>query len=180
MLWSAKILGRIMRGIVITAAMLLALGVAAVRFLDQAAHAPPVPAARAAAPVAAAVPSNARSVVLSRGKGGHFWADARVDGRRLGFVIDTGASHIALRESDAARLGLRPTPRDYTAKVQTANGIGLAAVVQLRMVEVGDIVVRDLPALVHPDSALGVNLLGMSFLAKVRWSYERGKLLLEQ
>ena len=168
-----------MRGTVIIAAFMLALGVIAVRFVDQVGRAPAAPAARAATPVAPS-PSNARSVVLARGKGGHFWADARVDGRRLGFVVDTGASHIALRESDAARLGLRPTPRDYRVKVQTANGVGLAAVVQLRSVEVGDIVVRDLPALVHPDDALGVNLLGMSFLAKVRWSYERGKLLLEQ
>ena len=48
------------------------------------------------------------------------------------------------------------------------------------MVEVGNIVVRDLPALVSPDEALGVNLLGMSFLSRVRWTHERGKLILEQ
>ena len=168
-----------MRSTIIIAAFMLALGVIAVRFVEQTGRAPATPSAMAAAP-APASPSNARSVVLARGNGGHFWADARVDGRRLGFVVDTGASHIALRESDAARLGLRPTPRDYTVKVHTANGVGRAAVVQLRMVEVGDIVVRDLPALVHPDEALSVNLLGMSFLAKVRWTHERGKLLLEQ
>jgi len=168
-----------MRSTIIIAAFMLALGVIAVRFVEQTGRAPATSSAMAAAP-APASPSNARSVVLARGNGGHFWADARVDGRRLGFVVDTGASHIALRESDAARLGLRPTPRDYTVKVHTANGVGRAAVVQLRMVEVGDIVVRDLPALVHPDEALSVNLLGMSFLAKVRWTHERGKLLLEQ
>jgi aspartyl protease family protein len=133
-----------------------------------------------AAVPAPASPSNARSVVIARAGDGHFWAEARVDNRSLKFVVDTGASHIALRESDAARLGIWPTPRDYTVKVNTANGVGRAALVQLRMVEVGDIVVRDLPALVHPDGALGVNLLGMSFLAKVRWTHERGKLLLEQ
>ena len=55
-----------------------------------------------------------------------------------------------------------------------------AALVQLRTVEVGDIVVRDVPALVHPDKALGVNLLGMSFLSRVRWTHERGKLVIEQ
>jgi aspartyl protease family protein len=82
--------------------------------------------------------------------------------------FDTGASQIALRESDAARLGIHPTPRDYKVKIHTANGIGRAALVQLRMVEVGNIVVRDLPALVSPDEALGVNLLGMSFLSRVR------------
>ncbi len=73
-----------------------------------------------------------------------------------------------------------PTPRDYTIRVHTANGMTKAAVVRLRMVEIGGIVVRDLPALIQPDNALGVNLLGMSFLSQVRFSHERGKLVLEQ
>jgi aspartyl protease family protein len=45
---------------------------------------------------------------------------------------------------------------------------------------IGNIVVRDVPALVHPDEVLGVNLLGMSFLSRVRWTYERGRLVIEQ
>ena len=105
-------------------------------------------------------------MVLNRGNGGHFWTEARVDGRRMDFVVDTGASAIALRESDAARLGIHPTARDYTVKVNTANGVSRAAPVELRMVEIGNIVVRDVAALVHPDKALGVNLLGMSFLSQ--------------
>jgi aspartyl protease family protein len=65
-------------------------------------------------------------------------------------------------------------------KVATANGVTRAALVQLRAVELGDIVVRDVPALVHPDESLAVNLLGMSFLSRLRWTHERGKLVLEQ
>ncbi len=95
-------------------------------------------------------------------------------------VVDTGASQIALRAADAARLGIHPTPRDYNIKVATANGVTRAALVELGMVEIGNIVVRNIPALVHPDEALGVNLLGMSFLSRVRWTHERGKLVLEQ
>jgi aspartyl protease family protein len=136
--------------------------------------------AAAAVPVPPATPSNSRSVTLSRGKGGHFWADARVDGRRMELVVDTGASQIALRAGDAARLGIHPTSRDYAIKVSTANGITKAALVQLRLVEIGNIVVRDVQALVHADDSLGVNLLGMSFLSRVRWTHERGKLILEQ
>jgi aspartyl protease family protein len=64
-------------------------------------------------------------------------------------------------------------------KVATANGVTRAALVQLRVVELGDIVVRDVP-LVHPDASLGVNLLGVSFLSRLRWTHERGKLVLEQ
>jgi aspartyl protease family protein len=106
--------------------------------------------------------------------------EARVDGRRLDFLVDTGASQIALRASDAARLGFRPHERDYTIKLHTANGEGRAALVELNSVEVGDIVVRHLRALVVPDSALSVNLLGMSFLSRVRWTHDRGQLVLEQ
>jgi aspartyl protease family protein len=47
-------------------------------------------------------------------------------------------------------------------------------------VEVGEITVRDVTALVVPDAALNVNLLGMSFLSRVRWTQDRGQLVLEQ
>ena len=163
------------------AGLLLASAVVVTRQVDQSGRAPAPAAARAtpAAP-APAVANNSRTLVLKAGNGGHFDVEARVDGRRIQFMVDTGASQVALRESDAARLGIRPTPRDYTIKINTANGVGRAALVQLRMIEVGNIVVRDLPELVSPDSALGVNLLGMSFLSRVRWTHERGKLILEQ
>ena len=158
------------------AGLLLVAAVFITRVIDQSGRTPAAPKAMTAAPTAPSVSNNSRSLVIKAGNGGHFEVEARVDGRR----IDTGASQIALRESDAARLGIHPTPRDYKVKIHTANGIGRAALVQLRMVEVGNIVVRDLPALVSPDEALGVNLLGMSFLSRVRWTHERGKLILEQ
>ncbi len=168
-----------MRQIAILAATVLVVGVLAVRMIDQRGHAPP--AAMAAQPAPAPTESpNSRSVTLSRGQGGQFWTEARVDGRRLDLVVDTGASAIALRASDAARLGIHPAARDYSVKVSTANGVTRAAPVRLGMVEIGNIVVRDVPALVHADEALGVNLLGMTFLSRVRFSHERGKLILEQ
>jgi aspartyl protease family protein len=164
--------------IITFALVLLVAGVTAVRFVDRGT---PAPAALAAASeVVAPANNNSRSVTLNRADNGHFQAEARVDGRRIEFIVDTGASHIALRESDAARLGIHPTPRDYTIKVATANGEGRAARAELRSVEIGGIVVRDLVAYVHPDQALGVNLLGMSFLSRVRWTYERGRLVIEQ
>jgi aspartyl protease family protein len=69
---------------------------------------------------------------------------------------------------------------EYTVKTQTANGIGKAARVQLNYVEIEGITVRDVEAFVVPDDALATNLLGMSFLSRVKWTHERGKLLLEQ
>lgn len=170
-----------MRQIIIMAGALLLFGVLAVRFIDHRAVPPPNAAnAMTAAPQSAPSSSGSRSVVLKRGNGGHFWTEARVDGRRIDFVVDTGATTIALRESDAARLGMHPSARDYSVKVSTANGMTRAAPVMLNRVEIGDVVVRDVPALIHPDNALGVNLLGMTFLSKVRWTHERGRLVLEQ
>ena len=122
---------------------------------------------------------DSRSVVIASDRG-HYFTDARVDGRKVAFMVDTGATQIALRESDAASLGYRPRSSDYTVRVNTANGEGRAALIELTRVEVGDITVRDVTALVVPDSALNVNLLGMSFLSRVRWTQDHGELVLEQ
>jgi aspartyl protease family protein len=124
-------------------------------------------------------PRSTRGAII-RSENGQFATDGRVDGRPIAFVVDTGASQITLRESEAARLGYRPHERDYVVTIHTANGEGRAARVELDTVEVGDIIVRDVPALVVPDKALGVNLLGMSFLSRVKWVHERGQLVLEQ
>jgi aspartyl protease family protein len=112
---------------------------------------------------------------------GHFEVDARVDGRRLNFMIDTGASVIALTADNAATLGIHPAEREYTVLVKTANGTVRAAPVELDRVEIEDITVRDVSAIVLPDGALSDNLLGMSFLSRLhRWEFADGKLVLEQ
>ena len=165
---------------IVFAAMILGAGVVAARWADRSVPIAASPSAMAAAQEPAPAASNSRTVTLSRSSDGHFRTEARVDGRRLELIVDTGASQIALRASDAARLGIHPTPRDYNVRVSTANGITRAALIQLQRVEVEDIVVRDVAALVQPDEALGVNLLGMSFLSRVRWTHEGGKLILEQ
>jgi len=121
-----------------------------------------------------------RTVTLNDNGRGSFEVEARVEGRAIDFIVDTGASYVSLRESAAAKLGIHPTPRDYTIRTQTANGIGKAAPVMLDRVEINGITVRDVRAIVHPDDALGVNLLGMTFLSKVKWTHDRGRLVLEQ
>jgi aspartyl protease family protein len=161
--------------------LILVSGVTAVRYVEHAGQGSgAAPAGSAMLVRADPQTSNARTMVIRSGAGGYFYVESRIDGRRLPFVVDTGASQITIRERDAARLGFHPTPRDYSVKIGTANGVGRAALMQLGMVEVGDIIVRDIPALVVPDKALSMNLLGMSFLSRVRWSHERGKFILEQ
>jgi aspartyl protease family protein len=163
--------------LLLSAAILLCVGVFAAQYLDRAGRAPAASAMRVEP---APPPANSRSLTVRANAGGHFAVDARVDGRRIPFMIDTGASDITIRESDAAMLGFHPSERDYSIRINTANGVGRAAPVELQMVEVGNIVVRDLRALVVPDRVLSVNLLGMRFLSRVRWTHERGQLMLEQ
>jgi aspartyl protease family protein len=137
----------------------------------------------AAAPVVAPVSrtSGPRSVEIARDSRGHFAVDGVVDGRRVSFMVDTGASLIALTRNDAARLGIHPAQRDYTVQVSTANGVTRAARVTLGMVEIGGVIVRDVDALISPDEALSENLLGLSFLSRLRrFEYREGRLVLEE
>jgi aspartyl protease family protein len=86
-----------------------------------------------------------------------------------------------LRESDAARVGIRPRPSDYTATAVTANGRIKAARATIDRIELGGITVYDVPAMVLPDQALAKNLLGVSFLSRLRrYEYANGRIVLEQ
>ncbi len=134
-------------------------------------------AAKAAPAPQTASPS---SMTIRRGDNGHYSVAGSIDGRRMDFLIDTGASSIALRESDAARLGIHPTARDYTGVVSTANGMIRVAPVELNRVEVGPITVYNVQAVVLPDRLIGQNLLGMSFLSRVHMDQQNGRLVLEQ
>lgn len=128
----------------------------------------------------AVAPLGARKVSLYKAYNGHYQAQVDVNGISIGFLIDTGASSIALRQSDAAKIGIKPGPKDYTASISTANGVTRAARVMLKSVNLSGIVVEDVQALILPDSSLGTNLLGMSFLSQVNWSQRGGNLVIEQ
>ena len=171
-----------MRSVLIFAALALAASVIVPRYAAQIHAGSVAPTMMTAHPVTpAAAPSNSRSVVISPGRNGHFQVEGRVDGRRLDFMVDTGASVIALTERDAASLGIHPAERDYVAAVRTANGTARAAPVELNMVEIDDLTVHNVAAMVLPEGALSDNLLGLSFLSRLRrFEYFDGKLVLEQ
>jgi aspartyl protease family protein len=132
-------------------------------------------------PAPQAQTANYRTVTVRGDSRGHFQVEGSVDGRRLDFLVDTGASVVALRERDANKLGIFPAVRDYTAGISTANGVVKAAPVELRSLEVNGIRVFGVRAVVLPDAALSQNLLGMTFLSRVRrFEMANGRLVMEQ
>jgi aspartyl protease family protein len=170
-----------MRNIMIFAALLVALGSFMAQMADKMTATPALAKTTSVKAAQDIAPTASRSLSIPRDARGHFQAEGRIDGQRIDFMVDTGASVIALNEKSAARFGLRPSRGDYNATVATANGTIKAARTRLAMVELGGLIVRDVDAMVLPDEALSENLLGLSFLSKLkRFEYAGGKMVLEQ
>jgi aspartyl protease family protein len=171
----------VMRNIMIFAAVIAGLGTLMAQMADRMAPALAHTVSPKAAVVTTVAQAGSRSISIPRDARGHFETEGRIDGQRIGFMVDTGASMIALNETSAARFGLRPARGDFNAMVTTANGTIRAARTRIAMVDVGGLVVRDVDAMVLPDEALSENLLGLSFLSKLkRFEYANGQMVLEQ
>ena len=175
-----------MRDIVLIAAAVMVVGGYVARVADQQTTAHPSHAVSHAAAVQPSAPAAApddygRSLTLDANRQGHFKAQARVNGSSMAFMVDTGASLVVLRASAAGEAGIHPMPADYTATVSTANGKIKAAPTKLERIEIGNITVYDVPALVLPDRVLAENLLGVSFLSRLKsYAVADGHMVLEQ
>ena len=118
-------------------------------------------------------------VIVNRRLGGQFAVAAKVNGARVTFLFDTGASVVVLSAEDARRAGVETRDLVYDVPVMTANGDALAAETRLDEIAVGPIVMHNVRALVARPGALEESLLGMSFLERVKsYRVERGRLIL--
>jgi len=122
---------------------------------------PPATAAVALAPAESLAPAS-----IVKAADGHYWADADVDGHRVRFLVDTGATAVALTADDARRLGIDPSSLDYAYTVMTANGAARAAQVHLASVAVAGARVDNVEAYVL-DRGLETSLLGMTYLGRL-------------
>ena len=111
-------------------------------------------------------PENRDSISYRAQVGGHFIVEAMVDGEAVQFMVDTGASDVMLRPTDAKRLGFDLKTLRYDKVYNTANGSVRGASVRLRQIALGPIVLNDVPASVN-GAAMGRSLLGMSFLSRL-------------
>jgi aspartyl protease family protein len=142
------------------------------------------PPRNAVAPVAAMAriePSGISSgepAQVIKASDGHYWAEADVNGSRVRFLVDTGASAVALTADDARRLGFDPAKLNYAYSVMTANGQAKAAAIKLASVSVAGAKVANVDALVI-DHGMDTSLLGMTYLGRLsRFEATRTALIL--
>ena len=117
-------------------------------------------------------------IVLTADSGGHFYAPGTINGAAVRFVVDTGATHIAMSQADAERIGLdyKSGQRGY---VNTANGSVPSYRVSLTSVRVGDVIVHNVDATVVPAPMQHV-LLGNSFLSRFQMRRDNDRMTLER
>lgn len=118
-----------------------------------------------------------REVVLQRNKYGHYVTDGKINGKPVTFMLDTGATGVAIPQVTANALGLK---RGRAFRTQTANGVSTSYAVNLERVSVGGIELHDVSAGISPGLGTGEVLLGMSFLKHIEFTQRGDTLILRQ
>jgi len=116
-------------------------------------------------------------VVLQRNRYGHYNLTGQINGHDVEFLLDTGATDIAIPAGVARRLGL---PKLHQIRFYTANGVANGYATEVREVRVGDIVLHDLDASINPNVDDDIVLLGMSFLKHIEFTQRADTLILRQ
>jgi len=115
-------------------------------------------------------------IVLPANSGGHFMTLGAINGRTVNFMVDTGATLVALSADDAVRIGLRYEKKD-PVRINTANGVALAYRVRLDSVRVGDVSVSGVDAVIS-DQPMPYVLLGNSFISRFNMQREGDQMVL--
>lgn len=118
-------------------------------------------------------------VRIPRGHNGHYFVTGYINGRATEFMVDTGASAVALNLNQAKALGI-----DYrngeSIKVNTASGVADAREVVLNKLTIGNITLYQVRCIVNIGAHPTIALLGNSFLSKVKMTEDEGVLLLQK
>jgi aspartyl protease family protein len=118
-----------------------------------------------------------REVTLVRNKFGHYVSSGKLNGQAVTFMLDTGATGVAIPSHIAKALNIQ---QGRAHSVRTANGIATSFTARLDTVSVGDIILRDVDAGIVPGLTGNEVLLGMSFLRHIEFSQRGNTLILRQ
>ena len=102
---------------------------------------------------------------LRRRPNGHFYVTADVNGAPINFVVDTGASSVALTEADARAAGIQFSSAEYEPIARTANGIARGKAITLPKVSIEGKDVTEVEGMILEGS--DVSLLGQSYLSRI-------------
>lgn len=122
---------------------------------------------------------SASEVDIPVAEDGHFYVRVAVNGAPILFVIDTGATGIALTRADAQKAGVDTGALVFTGQSQTANGVVPTASVRLGSVVLGEFDDRNVPAVVIGGN-LDVSLLGMEYLSRYEVTFTRDRIVLKR
>jgi len=126
-----------------------------------------------------AAASSSQSATLTADSRGHFVVNGQINGGAVRFLVDTGATDIALSSADATRLGI-DYRKGQPALMGTANGAAVAYRLKLDTVRVGDIVLNNVDAAVLEGNHMPFALLGMSFLNRMEMKHEGRTMVLNR
>jgi aspartyl protease family protein len=133
-------------------------------------HAPTLWAARAASPPSGAyaepLVAAEPAASIAKSSDGHYWANGDVNGAKVRFLVDTGATEVALTPADARKLGYDLGGLNYGYRVVTAAGQTRAAAIRLASVTVAGARLENVDALVI-EKGLDTSLLGMTYLGRL-------------
>lgn len=133
------------------------------------------------APVSTGAPAgsaNRGKIVLNAGSGGHFLTQGQINGRAVTFLVDTGASTVAMSVADAERIGLA-YKSGQPVRMNTANGVTSGWLVKLTSVRLGQVDVYNVDAVVSP-AAMPYVLLGNSVLTRFQMTRTNDQLVLDK
>jgi aspartyl protease family protein len=122
--------------------------------------------------------ANGSQILLTAGQGGHFYANGSINGRNVNFLVDTGATTIALGQAEAERIGLAYR-HGRRIPVGTANGTTVGYLVKLDSVRINDVEIYNVDAIVQP-APMPYVLLGNSFLGRFQMKRENDLLTLDK
>jgi|TARA_B110000261_G_C12980691_1_gene316266 aspartyl protease family protein len=117
--------------------------------------------------------NGSRDITLKQNRQGHYVAAGKINHQTVKFLLDTGATNVAIPEHLAKRLGLKKGAAHSTV---TANGTSISYSTSLASISLGDIEMRNVPASISSGMQFDEVLLGMSFIKHLKMS-QQGKIL---
>lgn len=131
------------------------------------------------APVRVGGSGTGQRVVLKADARGHFVSSGQINGRIMQYMVDTGASTVAIGRPDAQRMGLKFEEQGQSVRMNTANGVAQGWRMRLDSVRVGDVELRGVDAIVTPQPMPYV-LLGNSFLREFHMNRSGDEMVLQR